>query len=99
MEQIKIYLANIRSDEGFNILEKIKKMMRPYVSSLKYCWTQNEKRSFDECKDEATKDQNDQFKTNFYYVILDTALSKLEKRFKLMNNMIQCSIFPKIYIK
>ncbi|XP_067131588.1 zinc finger MYM-type protein 1-like [Centruroides vittatus] len=89
LEQTKTYLSNIRSNEGFNdILEEAKKIADdidcdPSFPPINIVRPRTKKRLFDyECEDEAPKDPADQFKINFYFVILDTALSKLEERFE-----------------
>ncbi|XP_067125294.1 zinc finger MYM-type protein 1-like [Centruroides vittatus] len=89
LEQTKTYLSNIRLNEGFNdILEEAKKIADdidcdPSFPPINIVRPRTKKRLFDyECEDEAPKDSADQFKINFYFVILDTALSKLEERFE-----------------
>ncbi|XP_067122405.1 zinc finger MYM-type protein 1-like [Centruroides vittatus] len=89
LEQTKTYLSNIRSNEGFNdISEEAKKIADdidcdPSFPPINIVRPRTKKRLFDyECEDEAPKDPADQFKINFYFVILDTALSKLEERFE-----------------
>ncbi|XP_050304676.1 zinc finger MYM-type protein 1-like [Anthonomus grandis grandis] len=87
----KTYISSIRSDEGFtDILEEAKKVAEdmdcdPSFPPINIVRPQTKKRLFDyECVDEAPKNPVDQFKINFYFVILDTTLLKLEERFEQM---------------
>ena len=89
LEQTKTYLSSIRSNEGFNdILEEAKKIAddidcEPSFPPINIVRPRRKKSLFDyECEDEAPQNPADQFKINFYFVILDTALSKLEERFE-----------------
>ncbi|XP_067124747.1 zinc finger MYM-type protein 1-like [Centruroides vittatus] len=84
LKQTKTYLSHIRSNKGFNdILEEAKKIADdidcdPSFPPINIVRPRTKKRLFNyECEDPA-----DQFKINFYFVILDTALSKLEERFE-----------------
>lgn len=89
LEQTKSYLNDIRSDKGFNdILEEAKNIAEdidcdPSFPPPNIVRPRIKKRLFDyKCVDEAPKNPRDQFKINFYFTILDTALIKIVERFE-----------------
>ena len=67
LEEAKIIADNIDCDPSLPPINIVRRQTKKWLFNY-------------ECEDEAPKDPADEFKINFYSVILDTSLSKFKER-------------------
>nr|XP_016850957.1 PREDICTED: zinc finger MYM-type protein 1-like [Anolis carolinensis] len=93
IKSVKTFLERMRSEDGLNsVITDAKELAgkidatsdfekeplpRPRKVSRQFSY---------ESKDETVHSGKDSFKVNFFFVVLDTAISSLEERFELMDN-------------
>ncbi|XP_008113471.1 zinc finger MYM-type protein 1-like [Anolis carolinensis] len=93
IKSVKSFLERMRSEEGLNsIITDAKELAEKIDATADFENEQEARprkvsRQFSyECKDEAVHSGKESFKVNFFFVVLDTAISSLKERFQLMDN-------------
>uniref|UniRef100_A0A803SRA8 TTF-type domain-containing protein n=1 Tax=Anolis carolinensis TaxID=28377 RepID=A0A803SRA8_ANOCA len=93
IKSVKSFLERMRSDQGLNsviidakeLAEKID-VAADFEKELPARPRNVNRQISYESKDEAVHSDKDSFKVNFFFVVLDTAISLLKERFELMEN-------------
>nr|XP_016851220.1 PREDICTED: uncharacterized protein LOC107983214 [Anolis carolinensis] len=93
IKSVKTFLERMRSEEGLNsIITDAKELAEKIDATANFEKEQEPRprkvnRQFSyESKDEAVHSGKDSFKVNFFFAVLDTAISSLKERFQLMDN-------------
>ncbi|XP_016850373.2 uncharacterized protein LOC100552400 [Anolis carolinensis] len=93
IKSVKTFLERMRSEEGLNSVITDAKELAGKIDATSDFEKEplprlrKVSRQFSyESKDEAVHSGKDSFKVNFFFVVLDTAISSLEERFELMDN-------------
>ena len=91
LKSVQLFLTKSKSDKGVNNV--ITNAME-LTEKNRYCfrvWKRNhsppkEKNNYYEVEDETVNYEEHSFKVNFFFVVLDTAISSLNERFQLIQN-------------
>ncbi|XP_016847832.1 zinc finger MYM-type protein 1-like [Anolis carolinensis] len=93
IKSVKTFLERMRSEEGLNnVITDAKELAKKIDAAADFekeplSRSRKVKRQFSyESKDEAVLSGKESFKVNFFFVVLDTAISSLKERFELMDN-------------
>ncbi|XP_046753080.1 zinc finger MYM-type protein 1-like [Diprion similis] len=93
LSEVSKFLQEYRSDESFaNLIERAKEVateveVEPGFQRISAVRMRRKKRHFDyESQDETLSDPTAKFRVDFFHFIIDTAMSSIEERFKLLRS-------------
>ncbi|XP_046745549.1 zinc finger MYM-type protein 1-like [Diprion similis] len=93
LSEVSKFLQEYRSDESFaNLIERAKDVateveVEPCFQPISGVRMRRKKRHFDyESQDETLSDPTAKFRVDFFHFIIDTAMSSIEERFKLLRS-------------